>query len=926
MKPIFKSIIVNLYSACISFLLANTLASAQVITTAVTPAQAVGNVLIGGGINASNVSYVGSPNALARYTAYGTNLPVQSGLIISTGNATNPLLNGNPGNFASTAFNLPGNPMLDAISGVATRDAAVLTFDFIPLGDTLKFNYVFGSEEYNEFVNGGVNDVFAFLLSGPNPAGGNYVNQNIALLPNSTVPVSINTVNNGNFGGCTGPCTTIPNCQYYVDNLCGAPSGIACDGFTVKLTAMALVERCQSYTIRLAIADGGDWSWDSWVFLEENSFVSPQLVFQSNPVLGGGLVGAIDTLLYEGCTNAQITLSRNFDIDSSRTYSLGVGGSAIDGVDYTGIPTSVTFNPGDSTTTFSIQTLLNSASSSNSTLTITVTDSIVCGNSNTYVSNTIAFVIQNVNPLTVSIGPDQSTCNILSIIPTITGGVSPYTYNWNNGASTFPAITNYPLPNDMNFVLSVTDRCGTVVSDTMFADLKNNPFAGLNIYNVGNATANESCGEVLYGISRTQLVTQALSYSIYVGSGTATNIVDFSYNPVVNFAAGQTADTLSFSAVYDLLPEGAEYIYLVTIDSLCNGTVIKDSIRINIRNVDELTVNAGPDIETGCPILTQNLNAVANAGIAPFTFAWSNGINTPNNQVTPTANSNYIVTVTDSCGRSSSDTLDISVYFPPNADFNFTSTNYCEPSTVLFTDNSTTSYGVLSTWTYLDDNGAVVSNVEDWGQTYTNAGSYNVTLVVGSDKPNCFDTVTKVVVINPKPIADFWWSPDPITEVNPTGSFASNSSSDVVTWQYEVDGAGYNTPTFEHTFVFPGDYTAYLYVVNSFGCRDTAEKVVVVEAEHTFYIPNTFTPDNDGNNEFWGPSGENIEFLEYFIFNRWGEKIFEANSDMDSFLWNGKHKNGKELKTDTYVYRMYVKDKYGKEYEYFGFVNLLNGK
>ncbi|MDP0953449.1 choice-of-anchor L domain-containing protein, partial [Klebsiella pneumoniae] len=78
-----------------------------------------------------------------------------------------------------------------------TNDAAVLQFDFIPLGDTLKFDYVFASEEYNVYVGGGVNDVFAFLLSGPNPAGGNYVDANLALLPGTTTPVSINTVNNG---------------------------------------------------------------------------------------------------------------------------------------------------------------------------------------------------------------------------------------------------------------------------------------------------------------------------------------------------------------------------------------------------------------------------------------------------------------------------------------------------------------------------------------------------------------------------------------------------------------------------------------------------------------------------------------------------------------------------------------------------------
>lgn len=921
-KPLLKSLCVSAV-----LLLFSKELSSQVITTPVTPNQAVSNVLIGGGVNASNVVYTGSANALAQFTATGTNLPIQSGLIISTGNASNPLLNGAPSNFCSTSNGTPGNPILSAISGVPTNDAAILQFDFIPLGDTLKFNYVFGSEEYNDFVGGSVNDVFAFLLSGPNPAGGNYVDYNIALLPGTTTPVSINTVNNGYSFGCTGPCNqaVYPGCPYFIDNSCGAPSGIACDAFTVQLTAVAPVVRCQTYTIKLGIADGGDSVYDSWVFLEENSFVSPQLLFESSPLLGGGLVGNVDTLLYEGCTNALVTVTRNFDIDSLRTYNLSVSGTAVDGVDYTGVPLTVTFNPGDSSATFNIQALLNQASNSNSTLTIAITDSFVCGSVNSFITNTINFVIQNVDPLSVDIGPDLATCNTINILPTVSGGVAPYTYDWNNGASTSPAIVNYALPNDMTFVLGVTDLCGVTVYDTLFADLKDNPYAGLDIFPIGLTTANESCGEVLFGVSRNQLTNLAKSYTIYVGSGTATEGADFTYDNVVNFAAGQTVDTLSFSAIYDMITEGNEYIYLVTIDSLCTGAVIKDSIRIDIRDVEPISVNAGSDISTGCPIVTQNLQATASAGIGDYTYLWSTGETTDNISVTPSVTSTYYVTVTDSCGRTATDTINVSVYYPPTADFNFTSPNYCEPATIFYTDNSTTNHGTINSWNYFDENGAPLSSIDDWAHTISTAGSYNITLVVGTDNPNCYDTISKVVVVQPKPHADFWWSPNPITEVNPTGSFYNNSSPDVSLWQYEVDGAGYNTPDFTHTFALPGEYTCYLYVSNEHGCRDTVEKVVVVEGEHTFYIPNTFTPDRDGLNELWGPSGENINYVEYFIFDRWGEKIFEANSEMDSYLWDGKHRNGKELKSDTYVYRMFVVDKYGKEYQYFGFVNLLNG-
>ena len=94
-----------------------------------------------------------------------------------------------------------GDADLDQLAGVSTYDAAVLEFDFIPASDTLTFDYVFGSEEYNEYVCGTVNDAFGFFLSGPGIAGP-YTNgaENIALVPGTTTQVSINTVNNGTVG------------------------------------------------------------------------------------------------------------------------------------------------------------------------------------------------------------------------------------------------------------------------------------------------------------------------------------------------------------------------------------------------------------------------------------------------------------------------------------------------------------------------------------------------------------------------------------------------------------------------------------------------------------------------------------------------------------------------------------------------------
>jgi hypothetical protein len=205
----------------------------------------VQNVLLGAGVTASNITYTGYANSISSFSASGaTNLGIGSGLYLTSGSylQNDPLGFGGgqdgplgpSSNFQSVICNTPGDPYLDAISGNTTFDAAILEFDFIPQSDTVKFRYTFGSEEYNDFVSsgpGGVNDAFAFVLTGVSTV---LPPTNLALIPGTATPVSIFTVNNGNsFGVSTGPCL---NCAYYRDNINNGID-VVYDGLTVVLTA-----------------------------------------------------------------------------------------------------------------------------------------------------------------------------------------------------------------------------------------------------------------------------------------------------------------------------------------------------------------------------------------------------------------------------------------------------------------------------------------------------------------------------------------------------------------------------------------------------------------------------------------------------------------------------------------------------------------
>lgn len=192
-----------------------------------------------------------------------TILQMDGGIILTSGSTSNAA---GPNNASGTTHNagMSGDTDLNAIANGSTNDACILEFDFIPQADNIEFKYVFGSEEYEEYFCSSYNDVFGFFITGPNPNGGNYNNQNVALLPNGTV-VSINNV---------GPnaCNGVNNSSYY--NNYDNGSDIEYDGYLDKLTATLTLVAGESYHIKLAIADVGDSVLDSGVFIEVGSFAS----------------------------------------------------------------------------------------------------------------------------------------------------------------------------------------------------------------------------------------------------------------------------------------------------------------------------------------------------------------------------------------------------------------------------------------------------------------------------------------------------------------------------------------------------------------------------------------------------------------------------------------------------------------------------
>ncbi|NRA84968.1 MAG: PEP-CTERM sorting domain-containing protein [Gammaproteobacteria bacterium] len=236
--------------------------NANLIVTDTNNATDLTNMLLGSGI-----SIVGTPTIIGNTDQSGTfidgltgGLGIDQGIVLTSGSAQTAASSNNSDGFSVTA-GTGGNAILTAQTGSATFDQNVLSFDFMTTTDDLFFSYVFASEEYNEYVNSKFNDGFTLLLNGVN----------IAIAPDGLFV----TINNVNCGNPYDEFHVTDNCSYFNNNDLndGGPLfDIQYDGFTDVFTASALGLGASVHNMTFIIADTGDSSWDSAVFIEAGSF------------------------------------------------------------------------------------------------------------------------------------------------------------------------------------------------------------------------------------------------------------------------------------------------------------------------------------------------------------------------------------------------------------------------------------------------------------------------------------------------------------------------------------------------------------------------------------------------------------------------------------------------------------------------------
>ncbi len=478
---------------------------AQLVTdNTYTPQQLVTNFLIGSGVTASNIVFTGNAQAIGYFNGANCNIGLNSGLILTTGTVLNqPVGSGPQGPNDSPSAGMDngaaGDPLLAAVASNVSFNAARLEFDFVPQSDTIKFNYVFGSEEYLEYVGGGVNDAFGFFVSGPNPVGGTYTNENIALVPGTSTPITIDNVNDASYPA------------YYIDNGDGfsAPQNgsntyVQYDGFTTTLTARAAVVCGQSYHIIIVISDMGDGVYDSGVFLEEGSFssngVDVQIVTQTG-----------DSTIIEGCTTAELFFVRPLNtISDSLLVNVSITGTAAPGVDFIPFATPVLFLPGQDSIAITLSSILDANNESPESIIITAYSINACGDT-IVTTGTIWIVEPKVTATVNSISLPCPTNNGLWMIATPTLGFGPFNYAWSNGATNDSIYIPLNPSGMTNYTVVVTDFCNATTSITGTVNI--------GVFDAAQFTANPISGPIPLPVIFTNTSTTGDQFNWVFGDG-----------------------------------------------------------------------------------------------------------------------------------------------------------------------------------------------------------------------------------------------------------------------------------------------------------------------------------------------------------------------------------------------------------------------
>jgi len=600
-------------------------------------------------------------------------------------------------------------------------------------------------------------------------------------------------------------------------------------------------------------------------------------------------------------------------------------------------------------TTASTQTI---AVTTGGTYTVTVSNASGCSGTSSFAVTVGSNLTINVNPSTPSICPGAN------ISLTASGAT---TYSWSPGtglsSTTGATVTANPVTTT-NYTVNGSDASGCTGSTTIAVTV--NPISATATgtdENCGqsNGTATATCiGTCVSGFtyqwSSIPVQTSQIANNLTAGTYTVTvfcGACSTTANVTINNIAGPSASisgitnascgfangSATVTAVGGVAPYSyqwnsspAQYssllsnviagVYNVTVTDGNNCTAINT---VTISNIPGPTATIASFTNASCGQSDglANLNVVG--GTPPYTFNWNSMPSQATQNLANVPTGTYNVTVTDANGCASTASVTVGQNAGPSATASSTN-ELCDQSNGTATVNAN---GGTGTYTYLWNNGQTTSTA-----TGLQAGTYTVTVNDGF----CTGTTSVMVTNIPGPTAGFSAHPNVVTSMDGPVSFLDNSSGTVVSWNWmfgdgSPNGSGDHT---DHQFTNIGTYLVTLIVTDNNGCMDTVTDTIKVKEIFTLYIPNAFSPNGDGKNDFFTPQGLSVDpdNFSMTIFDRWGNIMFQTTKwlGVSAEAWNGTEDNkgsSEDAVMGVYVYRIRLKELDGPKHEYIGKIILI---
>jgi|GEM_PF-1028478 len=854
MKPVF---VLRAWLAAVFLITAffSSVSYAQLTVTPTGTAASLTAKLAGAGVTIVSDTLVCNAQANGTFVSVSTPIALDSGVILCTGKASQA--SGTEPALTSTNLGSAGDPdLLPYVGSTATTyDACQLIIHFVPQGDTISFKYQFGSEEYRQSTCGVYDDAFAFFISGPGVSA-SLPGVNMALVPGTNIPVAVNTVNSGVIGTTSGcalsNCTVYgpgsPFTAYYIDNTGGTQ--VTYRGYTDVFIAKHNVIACDTYRIKMSIVDAGNALYDSGVFIAAGSLSSNTYSFSDTAAVGATIDGTPNSIV-KGCSPAHVTIVASYPNPTPVTLNLSYGGTAVSGVDVAALPTSITMPAGATSTTFAIQGLPTPVGGPR---TLQVYLLSACG-----IADTVSLNILD-SPSVSILTPDTAICpgNSFTIR---TLGSAGLTYSWSPATALSSATVAMP-------VASPTAN----TTYTLTASLPNSGCPSLT----RSVTVTMGSGPVSINGPSVICAGQSITLISSVSGPSGT----YSWSPASSLNDAAVADPVASPTVTT--------VYTLTITDPLTGCASVGSFSVTVASPAFTILTPDTTICSG------DSAQVITSASGSYTWSWSpaasiNGANTADPTVAPHVTTTYSATATDpASGCITTQQVTVSVVSILSAVNMPADSVFCTGTYYTFSAGSSAGNNIV--WSF--GPGDTVKGINPVVHAWAAAGTY--TIIIMPSFAGCGNVISQVVTVFPQPYISLGQDTSVCLGGGPVVLYDhDNGATPGASWRWNT---GAVTPSI--VIDAPGTYYA---TVMADGCW--ASDTVNVENGCYIDLPNVFTPNGDGLNDYFFPRSLLTRGLAKFsmsVFNRWGQEIF-STTNTDGAGWDGRF-NDVAQSEGVYVY------------------------